>query len=57
MDGLGEDEFCRSVTEVSGSGSTISETLEIVSSARRMFNLGTFMNCTVQQAIEVIRLC
>ena len=36
-----------SVTEASGSGSTVSETLEIVNSARGMFNSGTFLNCTV----------
>ena len=34
-----------SVTEASGS--TVSETLEIVNSARGMFNSGTFLNCTV----------
>ena len=37
----------RSVTEASGTGSTVSETLEIVNSARGMFNSGTFLNCTV----------
>ena len=54
MDGLAEDESCRfrpctssSVTEASGSGSTVSKTLEIVISAHGMFNLGTFLNCTV----------
>ena len=54
MDGLAEDESCRfrpctssSVTEASGSGSTVSETPEIVNSARGMFNSGTFLNCTV----------
>ena len=36
-----------SVTEASGSGSTVSETIEIVNSARRMFNSRTFLNCTV----------
>ena len=33
-----------SVTEASGTGSTVSETLEIVNSARGMFNSGTFFN-------------
>ena len=37
----------RSVTEASGSGSTVSESLEIVNSARGMFNSGSFLNCTV----------
>ena len=37
-----------SVTEASGTGSTVSETLEIIkNSAREMFNSGTFLNCTV----------
>ena len=33
-----------SVTKACGSGSTVSETLEIVNSARGMFNSGTFLN-------------
>ena len=37
----------RSVTEASGSGSTVSESLEIVNSARGMLNSGSFLNCTV----------
>ena len=33
-----------SVTEASGSGSTVSETSEIVNSVRRIFNSGTFFS-------------
>ena len=44
---VGIDCISRNVTEVRGSGSTVSESLEIVNSARGMLNSGRLLNCTV----------